>query len=125
MELVHHHIARVPVAPSEVSPEIPEVVSAIIMKLLEKNAEQRYQTAGVWPPICSTAARCYAMTGKLRPFHSVRKISATDCGFRTGSTVAKRRSSRSLRRTNGPLPVDVSSCSFGGRAGRGQVRSRA
>ncbi len=46
MELVHHHIARVPLAPAEVSPEIPEVVSAIIMKLLEKNAEQRYQTAG-------------------------------------------------------------------------------
>jgi serine/threonine protein kinase len=46
MELIHHHIARVPVAPSEVSPEIPEVVSAIIMKLVEKNAEQRYQTAG-------------------------------------------------------------------------------
>ncbi len=45
LTLVHHHIARVPVAPSEVSPEIPDVVSAIIMKLLEKNAEQRYQTA--------------------------------------------------------------------------------
>ena len=46
MTLVHNHIAREPVAPAELSPEVPDVVSAIIMKLLEKNAEQRYQTAG-------------------------------------------------------------------------------
>jgi serine/threonine protein kinase len=45
MELVHHHIARVPVSPSEVSPDIPEVISAIILKLLSKNAEDRYQSA--------------------------------------------------------------------------------
>jgi PAS domain S-box-containing protein len=45
MELVHHHIARVPVSPSEVSVEIPEVLSAIILKLLSKNAEDRYQSA--------------------------------------------------------------------------------
>ena len=45
MELVHHHIARVPVSPSEVSSGIPEVLSAIILKLLRKNAEDRYQSA--------------------------------------------------------------------------------
>jgi serine/threonine protein kinase len=45
LEIVHHHIARVPVSPSEVSAEIPEVLSAIIMKLLSKNAEERYQSA--------------------------------------------------------------------------------
>jgi tRNA A-37 threonylcarbamoyl transferase component Bud32 len=45
MELVHHHIARVPVSPSEVSSDIPEVISAIILKLLSKNAEDRYQSA--------------------------------------------------------------------------------
>ncbi len=48
IEVVHHHIARIPVSPSEVSPEIPEVVSAIILKLLRKSAEDRYQSgAGV------------------------------------------------------------------------------
>ena len=31
MELVHHHIARVPISPSEVSSGIPEVLSAIIL----------------------------------------------------------------------------------------------
>ena len=45
MELVHHHLARVPISPSEVSSGIPEVLSAIILKLLLKNAEDRYQSA--------------------------------------------------------------------------------
>lgn len=45
IELIHHHIARVPVPPSEISPEIPEVISAIILKLLRKSAEDRYQSA--------------------------------------------------------------------------------
>ena len=45
MEIVHHHIARIPVSPSEVSSGIPEVLSAIILKLLGKNAEDRYQSA--------------------------------------------------------------------------------
>ena len=44
-ELIHHHIARVPVSPSEISSEIPEVISTIILKLLTKNAEDRYQSA--------------------------------------------------------------------------------
>ena len=45
MEWVHCHIARQPVPPSERVPEVPSVVSAIIMKLLAKTAEERYQTA--------------------------------------------------------------------------------
>jgi serine/threonine protein kinase len=46
MQLIHHHIARKPASPSAVSPEIPEVLSAIILKLLGKDAEDRYQSAG-------------------------------------------------------------------------------
>jgi serine/threonine protein kinase len=45
MQLIHHHIARDPASPSAVSPEIPEVLSAIILKLLTKDAEDRYQSA--------------------------------------------------------------------------------
>jgi serine/threonine protein kinase len=43
---VHCHLARRPVPPSERAREIPDVISAIIMKLLAKMAEDRYQTAG-------------------------------------------------------------------------------
>jgi predicted ATPase/signal transduction histidine kinase/DNA-binding NarL/FixJ family response regulator len=45
MELVHHHIARAPISPYEISSEIPKVISSIILKLLTKDAENRYQSA--------------------------------------------------------------------------------
>jgi PAS domain S-box-containing protein len=45
MEWVHCHIARQPVPPGERVKNIPGPVSAIIMKLLAKTAEERYQTA--------------------------------------------------------------------------------
>jgi PAS domain S-box-containing protein len=44
LEWVHCHIARQPVAPID-RRRVPEPLSAIIMKLLAKNAEERYQTA--------------------------------------------------------------------------------
>ncbi|MBH8566356.1 AAA family ATPase [Nostoc sp. CENA67] len=50
MELVHCHIAKTPAAPCRktvcrVLEEVPEVISAIILKLLAKTAEERYQSA--------------------------------------------------------------------------------
>src|SRR5262249_38853286 len=46
MEWVHCHIARQPVPPRERVEHVPAPVSALIMKLLAKTAEERYQTAG-------------------------------------------------------------------------------
>src|SRR6516162_1424165 len=45
MEWVHCHLARLPVAPAERLMEIPGAVSMIVIKLLAKRAEDRYQTA--------------------------------------------------------------------------------
>jgi PAS domain S-box-containing protein len=45
MEWVHCHIARQPLAPSKRLGNVPAPVSHIIMKLLAKTAEERYQTA--------------------------------------------------------------------------------
>src|SRR6202162_6232702 len=45
MEWVHCHIARKPVPPAERLKGVPSAVSAVIMKLLAKTAEDRYQTA--------------------------------------------------------------------------------
>lgn len=45
MELVHCHIARVPRLVSEINPELPPVLARIVAKLLEKSADDRYQTA--------------------------------------------------------------------------------
>src|SRR5579859_3188512 len=45
MELLHCHIARRPIPPHEKRTSIPKALSAIIVKLLAKTAEDRYQTA--------------------------------------------------------------------------------
>ena len=45
MEWVHCHIARRPAPPASRLAEIPDAVLEIIMKLLAKTAEERYQTA--------------------------------------------------------------------------------
>src|SRR5882724_3338886 len=57
MELVHCHIARQPIPPCERLKSIPDPVSAIIMKLLAKTAEERYQTAA---GAASDLRRCLA-----------------------------------------------------------------
>ncbi|OUL29633.1 serine/threonine protein kinase [Nostoc sp. RF31YmG] len=45
LELVHCHIAKPPVPPHELNAAIPKPVSEIILKLMAKNAEDRYQSA--------------------------------------------------------------------------------
>jgi serine/threonine protein kinase len=56
MEWVHCQIARQPVPPREWVPDIPGPVSSVIMKLLAKTAEDRYQTA-VGLAACRTFSR--------------------------------------------------------------------
>ncbi|HEY9638027.1 MAG TPA: AAA family ATPase [Coleofasciculaceae cyanobacterium] len=46
LELVHSHIAKQPVPPHQVNPEIPQAVSDIVMKLMAKTVQDRYQ--GAW-----------------------------------------------------------------------------
>jgi serine/threonine protein kinase len=45
LALLHSHIAKQPVPPHEVNPNIPLALSNIVMKLLAKSAEDRYQSA--------------------------------------------------------------------------------
>lgn len=45
LELVHCHIAKQPLTPHELDSEIPQVVSDLVMKLMAKTAEERYQSA--------------------------------------------------------------------------------
>jgi PAS domain S-box-containing protein len=45
LEWIHCHIARTPVPPHERAHKVPPAISAIVMKLLAKTPEDRYQTA--------------------------------------------------------------------------------
>jgi PAS domain S-box-containing protein len=65
MEWVHCHIARRPVPPSERLETVPVPVSGLILKLLAKNAEERYQTAA---GVECDLRRCLA---QLEPWGSV------------------------------------------------------
>ena len=45
LELVHAIITRLPAAPVSLRPSIPSMLSAVVMKMLAKNADERYQSA--------------------------------------------------------------------------------
>jgi histidine kinase len=45
MGWVYCHIAKVPPSPSTISPVVPEMLSQIILKLMAKNPEERYQSS--------------------------------------------------------------------------------
>ncbi|GAA6618604.1 protein kinase domain-containing protein [Scytonema sp. NUACC26] len=45
LELVYCHIAKLPPAIEQLKPQIPSAIIAIVMKLMAKNAEDRYQSA--------------------------------------------------------------------------------
>jgi PAS domain S-box-containing protein len=45
LDLVHSHLAKSPISVQAVNPDVPLVLSEIVMKLMAKNAEDRYQSA--------------------------------------------------------------------------------
>ena len=68
MELIHAHLALAPVPPSRVDPTIPAAVSDVVLKLLAKNAEERYQSA---EGLLADLERCREVlraTGTTEPF---------------------------------------------------------
>ncbi len=68
MEWVHCHIARQPTPPAERADGIPGPLSAIVLKLLAKTAEERYQTAA---GVAADLRRCLAgweAHGRIDPF---------------------------------------------------------
>lgn len=68
LELVYSHIAKLPTTPHEADHAIPKILSDIIMKLLAKTAEERYQsTYG----LLSDLRECHMqlqMTGEIHEF---------------------------------------------------------
>ena len=74
MELVHAHIAKTPVSPWEKN-KTPKVISDIVMKLLQKNPEDRYQ---------SNAGLVYDLEWCLNHVGTGRDLSLHDDGFQIG-----------------------------------------
>jgi serine/threonine protein kinase len=68
LEWVHSHISRLPPSPSEIDPAVPQAVSAIILKLMAKNAEDRYQSSYGLLEDLGRCQRELANTGVLQAF---------------------------------------------------------
>jgi PAS domain S-box-containing protein len=68
MEWVHCHIARQPVPPAQRVPGLPEPISELVMKLLAKTPEERYQSSA---SLDADLRRCLARweaDGHVHPF---------------------------------------------------------
>ncbi|MEH2358791.1 trifunctional serine/threonine-protein kinase/ATP-binding protein/sensor histidine kinase [Nostoc sp.] len=73
MELIHCHIAKMPAAPCQetvcrVLEDVPEAISAIILKLLAKTAEERYQSAWGLKADLEECLFHLQVTGKIENF---------------------------------------------------------
>jgi PAS domain S-box-containing protein len=68
MELVHLHIAKHPTPPHILLPEIPPLLSEIVIKLIAKNAEDRYQSAYGLQVDLETCRSQWEQMGRIDPF---------------------------------------------------------
>ena len=68
LEIVHSHLARQPLPPREVNALIPEIVSAILIKLLAKSPEDRYQSAWGLKADFDECLSQLAAKGEITPF---------------------------------------------------------
>ncbi len=76
LELIHAHIAKNPEPPHTIHKNIPRSVSDIIMKLLSKNAEDRYQTSRGLVADLKNCLHQWKLFGKIEPFILAQKDSA-------------------------------------------------
>jgi PAS domain S-box-containing protein len=67
MEWIHCHIARRPTPPRDRA-AVPELLSSLIMKLLAKNAEERYQTASGLETDLRQCLAEWQSHGRIDPF---------------------------------------------------------
>ncbi len=68
LEWVHCHISKLPQPPHERVPSIPAAVSAIVLKLMAKNAEDRYQSSWGLVADLDRCRRELAQTGAVSDF---------------------------------------------------------
>jgi serine/threonine protein kinase len=68
MEWIHCHIARRPTPPSERVEGVPEPVEAVVLKLLAKSAEDRYQTAAGLENDLRACLEAWETNGRVEPF---------------------------------------------------------
>jgi histidine kinase len=67
-EWIRVHASKKPEAPDKINPDIPPALSAVILKLLFKTADERYQTARGLVRDLEECRRQWNITGRIEPF---------------------------------------------------------
>ncbi|HAX79066.1 MAG TPA: serine/threonine protein kinase [Cyanobacteria bacterium UBA11372] len=73
LELLHCHIARHPTPPIEINPAIPQVLNDMVMKLMAKTAEERYQSAFGIKHDLQRCLEQYSATGSINLFELAQR----------------------------------------------------
>jgi hypothetical protein len=68
LELVHAHLARTPVSPSLLAVGVPALLSSIVLKLLSRAPELRYQSSAALIMDLREARNRWRMGGTVEPF---------------------------------------------------------
>ena len=96
LELVHAIITKLPVPPVVLRPTLPPMLSALVMKLLEKNPDDRYQSAQgvehdllhIFQPLHTVSRRLSQSTPVLSPRFASASLSPTNSSFLSPSTAS-------------------------------------
>jgi predicted ATPase/signal transduction histidine kinase len=73
LELIHAHAARVPRAPAELDPTLPLALSQIVMKLLAKAPQERYQSAQALQRDLLRCRSEWTRDGRVLPFEIAQR----------------------------------------------------
>lgn len=69
LELIHSHIAKQPPSPTQLATQLPPVISNIVLKLLAKSPDNRYQTARGLKNDWLQCQRAWQKSSKISDFH--------------------------------------------------------
>ncbi|MEB3355288.1 MAG: AAA family ATPase [Synechococcales bacterium] len=68
MELIHCHMAKNPAAVHVLNPTVPPLLSDLVARLMQKNAEERYQSARGIKHDLTVCLQTWSATGIIAPF---------------------------------------------------------
>ena len=68
LEIIHSHLAEDPIPLCEVNPEIPEILSDLVSRLMQKEPEKRYKSSSGLLHDLRVCEEEYLKTGRIEPF---------------------------------------------------------
>jgi predicted ATPase/signal transduction histidine kinase len=68
LEIIHSHLARLPISPTVIAAGVPWLLSGIVLKLLSKMPEARYQTAAALAADLGEARERWQRARSIEPF---------------------------------------------------------